>query len=52
MALFFAFGVDMGNLRKNVMPRAKMQGLIRSWNEQLASTENVSLEFLGFYRHT
>ena len=52
MTLFFAFGVDMGNLRKDVMPRARMQELIRSWNKQLASTESVSLEFLGFYRHT
>ena len=42
----------MGNLRKDVMPRARMEELIRSWNKQLASTENVSLEFLGFYRHT
>jgi len=52
VALFFAFGVDMGNLRKDVMPRARMEELIRSWNKRLASTENVSLEFLGFYRHT
>lgn len=52
MTLFFAFGVDMGNLRKDVMPRARMQELIRSWNKQLASTESVSIEFLGFYRHT
>lgn len=52
MTLFFAFGVDMGNLRKDVRPRARMEELIRSWNKQLASTENVSLEFLGFYRHT
>ena len=52
MPLFFAFGVDMGNLRKDVMPRARMEELIRSWNKQLASTESVSLEFLGFFRHT
>ena len=42
----------MGNLRKDVMPRVRMQALIKIWNQQLASTENVSLEFLGFYRHT
>ena len=52
MTLFFAFGVDMGNLRKDVVPRAKMQALIKSWNKQLVSTKDVSLEFLGFYRHT
>jgi hypothetical protein len=52
VTLFFAFGVDMGNLRKDVMPRARMQELIRRWNKQLASAESGSLEFLEFYRHT
>lgn len=52
MTLFFAFGVDMGNLRKDVMPRVRMQELIRSWNKQLVSTESASLTFLEYYRHT
>lgn len=52
MTLFFAFGVDMGNLRKNVVPRARMQALTKNWNKQLASAKIIPVEFVGFYRQT
>lgn len=52
MTIFFAFGLDLGNLRRNVLPRPRTEELIESWNKRLASTAKVRLEFVGSYRHT
>jgi hypothetical protein len=51
MNIFFAFGIDMGNLGRKQAPRLSMGTLLRDWNRALAAN-SYPVKFLGSYRHT
>jgi hypothetical protein len=51
MNIFFAFGIDMGNLGRKQAPRLNMDALLRDWNRTLAANR-YPVKFVRSYRHT
>ncbi len=52
MNLYFAFGIDIGNVGRMKASRPSTKMLLMEWNQRLSSSREIRLEFTDAYAHT
>ncbi|MDR4493432.1 MAG: hypothetical protein R3B74_03245 [Nitrospirales bacterium] len=52
MHLYFAFGVNLGNIGHGNLSRPSTKTLLMDWNQRLSISRGTRLKFIGAYGHT